>query len=420
MANRTDGKDRLKQIVLGEDFTHVESSHYTGQIYKHELLGRLSTGLIDQAGSATPTFEGVASDDALASDSDVLEVLRKGAFKAVVAATDAAAVAASAFRIKGSGGSDALVAADRMKPVYATDSMTLEVDPAGNGPKVGYIIKLSTVGGVIEATVLIDADWASAGLDPEDLGGANAPIASQDFDGVDIGERLVMTERFIRRPGIENIDITATAPTQAQMDAIMQANKDFAVAGTNMTSALVTQTADKGGITMTTAGADNDQAILQPRTDPALQGRWNVGFDSRGNVRWSTVINLPVITTVSVKLGLALTNAHDLTTDADQTGLYFDTDNVDTNWRVVRSIAGVDTESDSGIVVAAATKYRVVIAIDSDGLARTYINDVLVDTSAALTDVLTLKPFISMQARSAAALAIDVHHENAAQDIAAT
>lgn len=404
MANRTSGKDRLIQITLGETQQTLDNGQYSGQIYKHDLLGRLVTGLIDQAGPSTPLFEGVAQDDALstADPAEKLRILRKGAFKATVQSTDAAAIAARGFRIKGSGTSNGLVAADRMKAVYAEDSLTLTVQPVPGLPKCGYIARLDSYGtsGAGECVVVLDADWARAGFDESDLDSEADPrIQSVDFGGIDIGSRLTLVERFEQRPHIAtSIDpSTAADPSQAEIDLIFGANRNFEVAGTNMTAALVTFSGDQGGIIMTTAGADNDQAILQPRTNPANVTRWNAGFDSRQGIRWATSFQVDAITSILIKVGLALTNALDVGTDADQVGLFFETDSGDKNFAVIKSIAGTDSEDDSGVAVAADTEYRVVFDVGRDGVCRTFINDVLVDTSSALTDVATLKPFMGIQ-----------------------
>lgn len=64
--------------------------------------------------------------------------------KAVVKTTDAAAINANALRIKGSGGADALVAADLGKDVYAGDSLTLLLlaAAASGNAKVGRIARI--------------------------------------------------------------------------------------------------------------------------------------------------------------------------------------------------------------------------------------------------------------------------------------
>lgn len=456
MANRTVGTDRLLQIQLGDTQIWLDNGQYLGQIYKHELLGRLTTGLVDQGGPTTPLFEGIAQDDALstASPAEVLHILRKGAFKAVVKSTDAAAVAERAFRIKGSGTSDGLVAADRGKAVFVQDSLTLTVQPTAGMPKAGYIAKLVSYGtaGAGEAVVVLDADWARAGLDESDLDPeAEARIQSVDFDGIDIGARMVLTERFEKRPFLAaDVTIftdssggsTATpntiaaittggaaadeAPTEnaiakiaLKINNMLLANTNFEVAGTNMTSALVTFNVARGGIRLTTAGATNDQCILQPRQTNSADSRWAAGYLSDLKPVWKTSFRVGSVTGISFKAALALTNAHNLTTDDDQVGVWWSSA-TGGNILVVTSIAGVDATIDTGVAAAAGTEYRVVIALGADRIARVFINDTLVGTTGALTTAKTFKPYVSIQDLSAGtAHTLDVRFETGAQAIAA-
>ena len=68
------------------------------------------------------------------------------------------------------------------------------------------------------------------------------------------------------KPGL-NADILSTTEATREI-----ADPYFEVLGTNMTSALCTFNAE-GGVTLTTAGADADQAILAPHLD-ANQSAW--------------------------------------------------------------------------------------------------------------------------------------------------
>ena len=74
--------------------------------------------------------------------------------------------------------------------------------------------------------------------------------------------RWYLEEWFNRRPGLNaNLDQASTVEVQRTL------NYDFEALGTNMTSALVTFGATTGGILATTAGADQDQAIICPHLD---------------------------------------------------------------------------------------------------------------------------------------------------------
>ena len=80
--------------------------------------------------------------------------------------------------------------------------------------------------------------------------------------------RYYLEEWFLQRPGLNAINIIDPDADSASALAITQAaNKNFETLGTNMTTALTTFSATHGGILMTTAGADQDQAILLPHLD---------------------------------------------------------------------------------------------------------------------------------------------------------
>jgi len=193
---------------------------------------------------------------------------------------------------------------------------------------------------------------------------------------------------------------------------VMQANQDFEVAGTNMTSALVTMNGARGGFRMTSAGAASDQCILQPRVTNANDSRWATGFstDQSPKIAFSP-FRVTSVAAIKIKVALALTNALDLGTDADQVGIYFDAATY-TYFKTFTSIGGTDssvadTDGDTTIAPAANTEYRVRIELDSSRRASIYINDVFVFQSAALTTAVMLKPFIEIESSSGAKV-IDV------------
>lgn len=231
-------------------------------------------------------------------------------------------------------------------------------------------------------------------------------------------ERFVLIERFEQRPLLEAaIDPgTATDPLQAEIDDIFMANRNFAVAGTNMTSALATHNVARGGIRLTTAGAESDQAILQPRSNPAGASRWLAGFSSDLQPVWRTQFRLASIALVSCKAALSLTNAHDLATDADQVGLWLDTTETESvvdnpNFQLITSINGTDVAVDTGIVAAADTEYELEIKLRADRRAEVRLNGVLLGVTGALTTAKTLLPFTSIEALEAEAKAIDIRYE---------
>ena len=199
------------------------------------------------------------------------------------------------------------------------------------------------------------------------------------------------------KPGL-NVEIQTTAESTR-----MVADPHFEVLGTNMTTALCTFNAE-GGITLTTAGADGDGAILLPHLD-ADQSAWTqVTWGTDQETRWECVIVTGAnITNTIIYAGLKLTNTATTATDANQVFFRYEDDNNDGEWEAVSSIANVDDAHDTGVVVAVSTRYKLAIAIDASRIARFYINDVLKETSAALTDAIDLIPYIAVEADGASA-----------------
>ena len=237
-------------------------------------------------------------------------------------------------------------------------------------------------------------------------------------------DRFALVERFEQRPLLATaIDPdNPNSPSQAEIDAIFAANRNFEVAGTNMTSALATFNVARGGVRLTTAGAENDQAILQPRTNPAGVSRWAAGFSSNLEPVLSRTFSVADWELVSFKAGLALTSAHNLTTDDDQVALWYDgavtpEDEgppvvpefiTEPNFRIAYSIAGTDAEIDIGIEPEDGKTYQLDILMDAARRAHVYLNGELVGRTPALAASKTLLPCLSIQTLEAAAKSIDV------------
>lgn len=245
-------------------------------------------------------------------------------------------------------------------------------------------------GGTASVTTLADQNDAVTGVDGT---GSNAAGKT------DVDARLVTIAHNV-------------ATLALKLKNVMQANQDFEVAGTNMTSALVTLNSARGGFRMTSAGAASDQCILQPRLTNANDSRWATGFntDQSPKVAFSA-FRVTSVAAIKIKVALALTNALDLGTDADQVGVYFDAASY-TYFKTFYSIGGTDssvatTDGDTTVTPAANTEYRVRIEIDSTRKASIYINDVFMLKTPALTTNVALKPFIEIESSSGAKV-IDV------------
>jgi hypothetical protein len=258
--------------------------------------------------------------------------------------------------------------------------------------------------------------------------------------GLKDARRYYLYEAFSKKPGLNAVAIIdPDADNASALAAYVIANKDFETLGTNMTTALTTFPGTSAGIKMTTAGADEDQAILLPHLD-ANQSAWSkVLWGTENSVEWECSIMLPALDNQKVWAGLKLTNDQLVATDDDQIFFKFQSDATNSeafttfaNWHLVHSIGGTDYISRLPIAVAANTPYHLKIAIDSDRKATCFVNGVQynitgtsgstggtavtavepgkqVTKSGALTNDVDLIPYIGIEAGAAAAEAIDVH-----------
>lgn len=226
-------------------------------------------------------------------------------------------------------------------------------------------------------------------------------------------------ENFSRRPLIAS-DLDPAAFSQAAQRLLTAANQNLILSGTNMTSALGTFTANLPGITFTTAGANNDQALLSPLTVNSVQGSMMGGttgaagtsiWRSDRELHFETILAIPTITTVRVVAGFKLTTAPDVGTDNDGVTFQFDPASgvSGSRWRCVTNVGGTDTDTaesfggNSGVgAVAASAVYRLQIRILNRNAAF-LINSQLVGTSPILTSPMAFIPMVGIQATAAAA-----------------
>ncbi len=253
--------------------------------------------------------------------------------------------------------------------------------------------------------------------------------------------RYYLEEWFLQRPGLNAVNIIdPDADSASALAATQAANKNFETLGTNMTTALTTFSATHGGILMTTAGADQDQAILLPHLDTNQTAWSGTKWGTENSVEWECSISLPALDNQKVWAGLKLTNDQLVATDANQIFFKYQTDATNSEafsdysyWHLVHSIGGTDYISQIPVTVAADTPYHLKIAIDSDRKATCFINGVqynITSTSgstggtavtavqpgvaaaktAALTNDTDFIPYIGIEAGAAAAEAINVHY----------
>ena len=258
--------------------------------------------------------------------------------------------------------------------------------------------------------------------------------------GLRDARRYYLYESFAKKPGLNAVSIIdPDADSASALAAYVIANRDFETLGTNMTTALTTFPGTSAGIKMTTAGADQDQAILLPHLDANMSAWSKVLWGTENSVEWECSIMLPALDNQKVWAGLKLTNDQLVATDDDQIFFKFQSDATNSeafttfaNWHLVHSIGGTDYISKLPIAVAANTPYHLKIAIDSDRKATIFVNGVQYNItstagstggtavtaveagkaatkSAALTNDVDLIPYVGIEAGAAAAEAINVH-----------
>ena len=266
---------------------------------------------------------------------------------------------------------------------------------------------------------------------------------TQSGDAAHDTRRYYLYESFLQRPALNAVvsaPLTDADATAAANDAIIVAraiaNRNFEVLGTNMTTALCTFNATSAGIVLTTATADEDQAILAPHLDTD-QSAWQVTkWGTENQVDWECSINPNAIDNQKLWAGLELTNDQLVATDDDQAYFKFqtDADNSETftdftKLHFIHSIAGTDYISQLPITVAANTIYHLRIQINSARQAAIFVNGIQYNVTttagstggtavttgttrtAALTDDVDLIPYIGIEAGAAAAEAVDVHYQ---------
>lgn len=211
--------------------------------------------------------------------------------------------------------------------------------------------------------------------------------------------RYELVERFEHTPGINADLANATEATRVPR------NRNFEVLGTNASTDDVTFSATVGGIQLQTDGADNDQVIILPHLDTNQTAWTGVKWGTENQVIWECVLRTDAsIASVTIWAGLKLTNTSVVATDNDQA--FFRFDGGVANWEAVTSIGGTDTETNTGVAVAANTTYYLKIEIDSDRKAHYYINNNEVYVSSALTNDVDLIPYVGVHANTAAAKTI--------------
>lgn len=234
-----------------------------------------------------------------------------------------------------------------------------------------------------------------------------------------LANRYELDERFTQRPLLNaDILITATAPTLAQMALIFSANRNFEVAGTNMTGVLSTHSTG-GGIVLTTAGADEDQAFLQAHQDTSQTIWATADFGTDDKIIFETNIKTGAsIAAEIIHAGFKLTNDNVVATDAEQAFLRYEAGVASGVWQLITSDAGTDTTTNTTVTVAVSTDYHIKLVINGDRDVIAYINGVQVArVAAAVGTGHDLVPFLGVEASTAAAKNITVRGLRVSKDL---
>lgn len=216
-----------------------------------------------------------------------------------------------------------------------------------------------------------------------------------------ITERYELLETFQRRPVLAS-DLDPATINQAAVRLLTGANKDFIISGTNAANAGSALHVN-GGVKLDTGGLDNDQIILSPATaiNSVDQTAWRtVEWEPEHELDFETIFELPSLDNILLHVGLGLTAALDLTTDADQAKVQFSTEGSTStsNFTAATSVGGADAEEDLGVAPTADKSIRIRITTDPNGVPRFYVNNVLKHTGSALTSGVNLIPFMGVQA----------------------
>ena len=259
--------------------------------------------------------------------------------------------------------------------------------------------------------------------------------------GLRDARRYYLYESFAKKPGLNAVAIIdPDANSASDLAAYTIVNKDFETLGTNYTTALTTFAATSAGILMTTATADQDQALLLPHLDTNQTAWSGTKWGTENQVEWECSIQVAQTDNEKVWAGLKLTNDQLVASDDDKAFFKFATDATNgesltsaTKWNFVHSIGGTDYISILPITVAANTPYHFKIKIDSDRKATIFVNGIQYNVtttagstggtavtavqpgkaaakSAALTNDVNLIPYIGIENGDAAAAVLNVHY----------
>ena len=198
------------------------------------------------------------------------------------------------------------------------------------------------------------------------------PLSLEEHE---VENRISKVEKFNQPPGLVADRTNAAEATREVV------NRDFLLAGNNMTSALCTPE-DNGGILLTPDGGNTDGCLIKPHATK-ISSWTDVKWNSGKKLRFSTRIRTGAsITKFQVAAGFKLTDTTVPATDDDQ--VFFSKTYDETTWQLISSNDGTDTKVNSGVTIAANSDYELIIEVGADRVPKFYINDAYVGKTAAL------------------------------------
>lgn len=188
------------------------------------------------------------------------------------------------------------------------------------------------------------------------------------------------------------------------------------IQGFNSSRGAYFDTSGDGLVWLAASSKSSNRLTLRPRPNGAVNkaySKWasmlwgtneEVMFDT--TIKTSTLAGAATTTSGEMILaGLVLTHAFNnhsgappTITDDDQVQFVRDNRKNATRLYVLTSIAGVDAFHDTGIDLAASTRYRLQLNVQPDRTVLAYVNRALVATTSALTASVNLIPHIAMRA----------------------
>ena len=230
--------------------------------------------------------------------------------------------------------------------------------------------------------------------------------------------------------------ITTVVDTDKIKIILLNNNNNFRIEGTNSTESSVSYNTDLG-MNLTTTAGDEDQVIITPIS------RWgSTIWKTEASIEWECMIKVPDITTIGFWCGMKLTNTNDYTTDINQMFFVYDTTAVESltasklyfiysNSATNDYITQID-KLNSNDEITTEMIFNFKIRLNYNRQVSIFINDVQYPISntegtssikkssqtgctnvstAAMTDDISLYPYIGVITRANAAKTINVLYQ---------